>query len=162
MRARPIEDRFHEKYEIDAVSGCWNWTAFTSTHGYGMIWFNKKNSLAHRVSWMIHNGDIPKKRGIGSHGVCVLHRCDNPKCVNPDHLFLGTHQDNMNDMLNKGRDITFEGEKHGMAKLKIEDVRRIRVLLNSGPTLQEIADEFNVALSTVSSIKYGHNWKSVN
>lgn len=77
-------------------SGCWEWTSFTDRHGYGRFTFEKRLLLAHRASWMFHNGSIPA-------GLCVLHRCDNPLCVKPEHLFLGTIADNNRDAMQKGR-----------------------------------------------------------
>lgn len=86
--------RFTEK--VNKTDNCWEWTAYINRHGYGAIRFNGRATLAHRVSYELHNGPIPE-------GFLVCHHCDNPKCVNPGHLFIGTHQDNRNDCLKKGR-----------------------------------------------------------
>lgn len=98
--ARPIAERFHEKYERVPFSGCWLWTGSTMAKGgYGKITVKQgeqKCTGAHRVSWMLHRGEIPA-------GLWVLHRCDVPACVNPDHLFLGTARDNVVDCVAKGR-----------------------------------------------------------
>lgn len=93
---RPLADRFHEKYQMIPFSGCWLWTGALDTDGYGMIAVGRGPKPAHRVSWQLHAGEIP----AGKH---VLHRCDIPSCVNPGHLFLGTHSDNMQDGYKKGR-----------------------------------------------------------
>lgn len=77
-------------------NGCWIWKAVKNYRGYGHISFRNYPRRSHRVSYTVHKGEIPK-------GMLVLHKCDNPSCINPDHLFLGTHQDNMNDMKKKGR-----------------------------------------------------------
>lgn len=101
---RPLIDRFTEKYVIDEKTGCWNWTAAKNNAGYGMIHPGgpkKNNVLAHRVSWRLFKGAIPIHESY--HGMCVLHKCDNPGCVNPDHLFLGTNKDNVADCISKGR-----------------------------------------------------------
>ena len=99
---KTLQQRFEEKYIPEPMSGCWLWTASVNDKGYGKlsisagIW--KK---AHRISWEINVGPIPK--GSGYHGTCVLHKCDVPSCVNPDHLFLGTNADNIYDRMDKGR-----------------------------------------------------------
>lgn len=109
-----ILERFEAKINKETESGCWEWTAYLDSKGYGAFRYEGKTRRAHRVSWMIYKGDIPK--GNGYHGTCVLHKCDNRRCVNPEHLFLGSNQDNMLDMVSKGRGITpnFSGEKNGM------------------------------------------------
>lgn len=92
---------FAASYEVDPFGGCWLWTGPMKESGYGRIWNGSKNILAHRFSYALHVGPIPA--GDGYHGACVLHRCDVPACVNPAHLRLGTHADNMADMKAKGR-----------------------------------------------------------
>lgn len=106
----PISQRFWSKVRIG--DGCWEWTASTHKFGYGQLFVEWKARplQAHRVSWELHFGEIPK----GKH---VLHKCDNPLCVRPDHLFLGTHEDNLSDMNRKGRHFS---------KLPIEAVISLR------------------------------------
>jgi len=109
---------------------------------------------SHRVSWEIHNGLIPE-------GMCVLHHCDNPHCVNPRHLFLGTKKDNVYDMIKKGRDrldMGPHGEQVGSAKLIRHDVRLIRKVLKRGWTQRKIAKAFNVSHATINDINTGKHW----
>jgi hypothetical protein len=158
----------------DIVGRCWSWTACKDTGGYGIFAMPQKDFSAHRMSWAIHFGDIPE--GEGHHGVCVCHRCDNRTCVNPDHLFLGTHQQNVADKLAKGRGSNGEsharimkriksnpnsiarGSKSGTAKLTEEQVLEIRELRSNGMILKEIALEFGVHLGNVSSICSRKSW----
>ena len=106
----PVEIRFNTKYLINEHTDCWEWTAATNNIGYGMFRFdNYKMRTAHRVSYELHKGPIPQ-------GKVVCHTCDNPKCVNPDHLWVGTLKDNAQDMVNKGRVArAMLGKKHQLA-----------------------------------------------
>lgn len=93
----PIETRFGRLYQIDSASGCWNWTGKIKEGRYGTIKLDRvREAYAHRVSWMLHHGPIPD-------GMCVCHHCDNPACVNPAHLFIGSKPDNISDMVSKSR-----------------------------------------------------------
>ena len=97
-KVEPIETRFEQFYVINEHTDCWEWQGGTNNIGYGFIRDGKRMRTAHRVSYEIHNNvNIPKY-------MCVCHTCDNPKCVNPDHLWLGTRKQNYDDMVNKGRD----------------------------------------------------------
>jgi hypothetical protein len=96
----PIKDRLLRKIKINEVNNCWEWQGGTNNVGYGMIRADHGMRTTHRVSYEEHKGIIPL-------GMCVLHNCDNPKCVNPDHLRLGTHKDNMQEMISKGRNMLF-------------------------------------------------------
>lgn len=134
--------------KVDKTSGCWNWTAYVGTHGYGVIGTMLKGENrtyhTHRVSWEWHNGPIPA-------GVSVLHRCDNRKCVNPSHLFLGTHRDNMQDMTAKGRHV-------GNRKLTEAQVINIRERRAAGERTKDLGAEFGMSPQHISSICVGKFW----
>jgi hypothetical protein len=143
-------------------SGCWVWMGKVDRHGYGRIFRDGKEGFAHRFSWRQHRGEIPA--GLG-----VLHRCDVTGCVNPDHLFLGTHTDNMRDMFAKGRR---SGEKHaasmkatlrgrgenGRTTLTESAVREIMLLPG---TVAAIARKFGVSPETVRQIRLGLSWRHI-
>lgn len=111
MVRKSIEERFWEKVDLKKKDDCWPWTASVNNHGYGRMRVNGKLVYAQRLSYIIHFGEIEK--GSGYHGICVLHKCDNPLCVNPNHLFLGTHKNNMEDKTNKKRCNSAIGINHG-------------------------------------------------
>ena len=149
---KTLEERFWEKVDKKGADKCWEWMGTKSLRGYGSIKINGKGVRAHRFSWEIHNGPIPE-------GMFVLHHCDNPSCVNPAHLFLGTHADNMKDMVAKGRQARERGEANRMAKLTEQDVRKIRALIKENILAElEISEKFNVAPTTIRDIKHGQNW----
>lgn len=136
--------------------GCWMFTGAWSKDQYGVMRYNGKTKGAHVVSYEIHIGPVPK-------GMRVLHSCDNPWCVNPNHLIVGTQQDNIRDMFNKGRDAPHFGEFHGGAKLTDAAVIEIRQLAASGDyTHQEIADMFNVDRSAIGKVVRRERWRHVN
>jgi hypothetical protein len=124
--------------------------------GSGNSRIASKTDYAHRVSWRIHFGEIPA-------GLIVCHRCDNPICVRPDHLFLGTHQDNIADMIAKGRHRSraHPGEKNGRAKLTAEDVRTIRRLHAEGVTQYRLCVMFNLGDSHLTRIIQRRAWRGV-
>lgn len=135
-------------------NGCVNWTASRS-HGYGLKDFDKRRYLMHRVAWEIRNGPIP-------HGLHVLHSCDNPSCVNADHLSVGTHADNMRDMWSKGRGVLARrqrGEISKDAKLTSAQVAEIRYLVATGAARQAVlARRFGVSRSTINGIVKRRKW----
>lgn len=147
--------RFEDKYIPVPESGCWIWTACCCSSGYGKIGVGSAVERAHRVSWVIHNGPIPE--GNGYHGTCVLHRCDVPACVNPDHLFLGTIADNISDMMAKGRrgDTALQGTAHGMSKLSSVDAIKI---FNDPRVQTDIALAYEISQTTISKIKRREHW----
>ena len=147
-----IEERFF-KYIEKQENGCWIWTGHVKRDGYGASRHIGKYVLSHRLSWIIHNGEIPK-------GMFILHKCDVRSCVNPEHLFLGTHQDNMDDMINKKRDRHLKGEDSALSKLTDENVREIRSLYKSGKfTQEELANKFPCSRANMSSIILRKIWR---
>jgi hypothetical protein len=146
-----VEERFWSKVDRGDASECWEWRAsLKRPGGYGQFWSGEKLVLTHRFAWSIVYGDIP----VGLH---VLHRCDNPPCVNPDHLFLGTHSDNVRDMYRKGRRrVDVRGERNSFSKLTREQVAEIRQ--RSCEATRELAREFGVSASHVRSLKAGIGW----
>jgi len=123
--------------------------------GYGKIRWRLKMAGAHRVSWELARGSVPA-------GLCVLHSCDNPPCVNPDHLFLGTQLSNVHDRDAKGRGVAPCGEAHGCAKLTDTEVREIRVLYAAGElSLRRIGDRYGVHNRTIGRIVSGKGWRHV-
>ena len=163
---------------------CWNWLARKDGYGYGVIRFNSKSQKAHRVSYIIHNGEIPI-------GKLVCHKCDNPPCCNPEHLFLGTKKDNALDMESKNRGYHPTGDGHwsrfkpervarsnnsgaftkpegirkgmknGRAKLTDIDILEIRNLRARGLSYKELAKLYLVGKTTISHIIKGHTWKHI-
>lgn len=147
-RREPLEIRFWRKVR-KSKDGCWLWTGSVSAAGYGNIGVGKSTALAHRVSWMLANGDAPD-------GMCVCHRCDVPLCVRPSHLFLGSNLDNVRDRERKGRNIVQRGANSHFAKLTDQQVETIR--RHTGRQV-DIANEFGISQSAVSHIKVGRTWK---
>lgn len=149
----PVEERFWEKVDKKGIDDCWNWIGSTNKNGYGTFIFNGKVELSHRVSWIIHNGSILDNMN-------VLHDCDNPSCVNCNHLFLGTHKDNMRDMFNKNRHhIDKKGEKNNSAKLTESQVIEIRNLAaTTNLTRKQIAGKYNISYSTAANIIKRKRW----
>lgn len=144
--AANIFDRLFDRAMIQE-NGCWEFSGARHNQGYGLISLNGKMYRAHRVAYDLCVGDIPED-------IQVLHKCDNPPCVNPEHLFLGTGQDNMDDKVAKDRH-TY-GEGHG--KLTEEQVIEIRALLDSGLSYKEVATQFNISKSATSHIWHGRTW----
>lgn len=129
---------------------CWVWIAGKGIGGYGRIRIGTKTHYTHRVSFELHCGPIPK-------GLHVLHRCDNASCVNPDHLFLGTHAENMADRDAKGRQARQTGSTNALAKLNEADVLKIRAA--KGRLQRELAAEYGVSRGHISFIRTGQKWK---
>ena len=155
VERKSLADRFWSKVEKRGDDECWEWQGAITTFGYGYLGIARRQPAVrtHRVSYELNIGPIPD-------GMCVLHKCDNPPCVNPAHLFLGTRADNNADKMAKGRDYDKQGEHNPRAKLTLQDVEAIKKLRRCGMTQQAIADLFGVCQVNISSICLGKNWKS--
>lgn len=144
--------RFWAFVPIGRPEECWEWRGHRGTEGYGVITACGQPWRAHRLSWIIANGDIPK-------GMCVLHKCDNPPCVNPKHLFLGTRIDNSKDKVAKGRQVHLRGELSGNSKLTDEQVIAIRMAYsNSAITQNQLAKKYRVTEENIKHIIDGKTW----
>ena len=130
---------------------CVLWTKCTDPQGYGVAWYMGKKTLAHRAAWAKAHGPIPE-------GMCVLHRCDTPACVNPDHLFLGTRGQNNADRAEKKRSADVSGEKHPASKLTEKQVIAIRA--DERPQ-RVLAALYGVDQSAISNIKRRRNWAHI-
>lgn len=148
-------DRFFMRVDVSGVNDCWNWTGSRHKKRWHGQWRSGDGriELAHRGAWRLMKGEVPK-------GAFVLHRCDNPVCVNPSHLFLGTQSDNAKDMWTKGRakPKSSLGENHGMSKLTADLVRDIRRSNESGI---ELAKRLKLTATTICDVRKRRTWKHI-
>lgn len=154
---RPLPDRFWEKVAKGGRDDCWEWTGATheGRGGYGFIGRGRAGggtAQAHRVSWELANGPIPK-------GMEVCHTCDNPPCVNPAHLFVGTRRANVADAMRKKR--IRSGDRHPNAKLTADDVRTIREWAPAGWAHNDLAEAFGVSRSLISMVLSRRIWAHI-
>lgn len=153
---QPVEQRFWDK--VDKSGGpdaCWPWGGSRGARGYGQFALTHEKMVStHRYAYQIAVGDIPAE-------LWVLHRCDNPPCCNPAHLFLGTPTDNVHDMMRKGRDRQPLGSQHGCAKLTEDDVWLMRLMRQGGIPLHMIAAHFWISQGAASAIVRGKKWRHV-
>ena len=148
--------RFWSK--VQKGPGCWEWQTYRDEDGYGQFYFRGRTRSAHRIAWEITYGPI-------ANGLWVLHECDNPPCVRPDHLYLGTATDNNRDTVNRGRHVTPDcrGERNHSVKLTVAQVVEIRTTFaQGGCTQQQLADAYSVDHRTVSAIITGKNWSCLD
>lgn len=149
MNAKAKTENDQLKKFLISNTGCWEFTGCKDKDGYGVFGFKQKR--AHRVSYEFHIGPIPA-------GIFVCHKCDNPSCINPSHLFLGTPKDNMTDKVLKGRASSMVGEKNPMSKLTDDQRQEMRVLREQGQTYIEIASKYSIAYQTVGKILKGKSY----
>jgi hypothetical protein len=149
-RRQLVTNRFWSKVDRSDPHGCWPWMASVNKKGYGQFMNSdtRRPQRANRVAYELMCGPIPD-------GMMVCHRCDNPRCCNPAHLFLGTAFENTNDMVLKGRAKGARGAKHHSTKLTAEDVHQIRAAVGDH---KDIAAKFNISRSYVWNIKAGRKW----
>lgn len=154
--APPCEEKRRFWQKVDRHSspqGCWIWMCGVFTDGYGAFRMRNKQFRAHRASWILAFGEIPRGR-------FVLHRCDNPRCVNPDHLFLGDALSNARDRENKGRGKRLHGSNSPLSKLTLTEVAEIRHMAERGHNQNKIAAKFGVIQSAISLIVLGKRYAS--
>ena len=144
-----LEEKFAAGRGEPNARGCIEWTALRTTQGYGLTSHNGRNIRAHRAAWIIARGEIPA-------GLVVCHSCDNPPCVNVEHLFLGTVQDNNADKIQKGRHA--RGVTHPQAKIHDDTVVGIRAMYDEGFSIAAIAEEVGLSQAHVRKTIRGVNW----
>ena len=141
-----IKELLYSRIEINNKTGCYEWTRNINSRGYGQFWYKGKMHLAHRAMYEVHNNKIPK-------GLVIRHSCDNPKCCNPNHLIVGSHKENMKDMVDRKRQA--KGINNGRSKITPEIVNEIRM---SSDTQINLAKKFGISQSQVGRIKRGIHW----
>ena len=154
MKSYNYTKNFWNKVNKKGTDDCWEWSGSCSCWGYGILIIKTRPMRAHRVSWEIHNGPIPAD-------LCVLHKCDNRKCVNPNHLWLGTNEENTQDRHKKHRDYSPKGELNVFCKLTEQQVVQIKKLLDNGVPNVQIASKFNISQQNICNIKKGRSWRHV-
>lgn len=156
-------DRLKKSFEKHVVKqdGCWDWKGSINRNGYTVMSCRKEIGpiTGHKASWVIHKGSIPQY-------MHVCHTCDNRRCTNPDHLWIGTHKENNDDKISKGRARWAQpphkvGSDNGASKLVDEEVKKIKMLIESGRSCYSISKEFSVSSTTIKRIKNGINWSHI-
>lgn len=150
-RKTPVIERVMRRIEVDSETGCWLWLGATGDYGHGVIGAGSRDEglkKAHRVTWEHFRGPIPEDRQVN-------HTCDVPRCVNPNHLYLGKQADNIRDMVERGR------ESRPSARLGANEVRAIRSLRAHGVSVAALSEAFGVGAQQVYRIASGKQWKNV-
>ena len=151
LMTKKIVKRFLTKFK--KTKNCWIWEGTMISNGYGHFCvYHEHPVLAHRYSWTLFNGKIPKNK-------YVLHKCNNPKCVNPSHLYIGTQKDNIRDVINNGKFIY--GSKHPISKLTEIDIPKIIEFSSQGISQRKIASMFKINQTTIWKIIHGLAWPHV-
>lgn len=151
MQGKKFTPQLFRERLIDDEKGCWVWNGPTDADGYGKTWYQgRSNVRVHRIAYELWVGDIPP-------GMMVLHKCDNPPCGNPKHLFLGTHLDNMRDAVKKGR--KYKGVKNPNVKLTEYQVSTIHQMYAAGVSMNKLSLIFNVTRRTIHNIIHGKSWE---
>ena len=143
-----------DNVEYAQRKGCWKWTGAKNNKGYGSAGYNGRIEGAHRISYMVFIGEIPE-------GKNVCHTCDDPACVFPGHLFLGTQSENLQDMRDKGRGRVQDGEKNNMATLTEIDVRNMRADHKCGATAKELAEVYRTSKQNIYRIINRERWTHI-
>jgi hypothetical protein len=148
------KERFWSKVK-KSDDGCWTWTAAKDKDGYGLFWLNQAMVRAHRLSLLTK---IDPNGETDYNSLFACHKCDNPSCVNPDHIYFGSHTDNIADMVNRGRGLS--GERSPATSLTEKDVTQIRIMyFNGNTTSRKLAKQFGVGKSTILRIIHHKTWK---
>lgn len=147
-----LQARFEAKFTEEPNTGCWLWHAARNNHGYGKMWDGEKVDMAHRLSYRLYRGGIPDE-------TLVLHSCDNPACVNPDHLRLGTYKDNTQDMLSRKRHVPPKGKMNSaLGEELVAFIRNLHGPFQFG-SIAKLAKQLGVSYGGFYKLRAGLRWK---